>query len=309
MAVAAKTMEKVPLLAAIPIALAWSSEGGHIDYSRYPGLFSRAIGVQGNVDYSYLKSHRGDLDSFLHDVARLDRESYEHWSRRDKTAFWINVHNAFAIKIVLDNYPIKGNLFTSLLYPDNSIKQIAGSFEEAEITVMGKSMTLDQIRDDVLRGEIDDPRVHMALVYGARGCPRLPGTYYEGESLDAWLRFQAESVVKDSTMVRIDMRNNRLYLSEMFQWYGEDFIGEYGDIEGFESLEPAAKAVVNFLARYVKDKKEREFVRDGGYEVVYMDFDWTLNEEMETPLTRRDRESTEDHSDSDTERSINGRSS
>src|SRR5574341_342493 len=61
----------------------------------------------GRVDYSALLKSPDPLHHFLENVKKLPREEYERWSLDGKIAFWINVYNASAIKLILDHYPLK----------------------------------------------------------------------------------------------------------------------------------------------------------------------------------------------------------
>lgn len=281
-----KKLLKVILLTLFLItsfAAASAFTNDHFNYSKYPSLFYRATDFYGNVKYEYLKKNREELDAFARDIAQLDSKRYERWNEKEKLAFWINTYNALTIKLVVDNYPIDGSLFKAILYPRNSIKQISGAFDEKNFTVMGQSMTLDYIRDSIIRKEFADPRVHMVLVSGAKGSPRLPGAPYDGESIELWFKFQAKHIIDNPDMFKIDYKNRTVYLNEMFDWYGEDFIKRYDTAEGFFGFEAKERAILNYLSKFIEDDDEKQFLRSGKYEVKYMDFDWSLNDEKKAP--------------------------
>ena len=51
--------------------------------------------------------------------------------RRDRQlAYWINAYNAFVLRTVIDDYPIRGRAAD---YPPNSIRQIPGAFERRHV--------------------------------------------------------------------------------------------------------------------------------------------------------------------------------
>ena len=268
------------LLTAVP-----ANTDNRFDYSKYPALFYRSIDIYGNVNYRYLTKYRSELDAFTSDLKNLDRTRYETWDTKEKLAFWINIYNALTIKLVVDNYPIDGALFKAILYPRNSIKQISGAFDKRTFTVMGQPMTLDYIRDSIIRKKFADPRVHVALVSGAEGCPRLPGIPYEGETLDMWFTFQTRHILKDPMMFRTDRNKGVVYLSELFDWYGQDFITEYDTVaEGLSEFEAKERAVINYLSKHIQNNADREYLLSGNYRLEYIDFDWSLNDKKKVPL-------------------------
>ncbi|MBD3343961.1 MAG: DUF547 domain-containing protein [Chitinivibrionales bacterium] len=248
-----------------------------LDYSKYSAVFYAATGVKGKVDYEWLKKNPAQLNTYVRDIAKISKERYRSWSRDEKVAFYINTFNALCIKIIVDNYPIDGGFFKSLIYPDNSILQINGAFNKIKFTVLGEQVTLEDIRDEILIKEFNEPRVHCALAYGAQGSPSLPGRPYEGEELDAMLRFAAREVVADSTMFRIDKEKNKLYISELFAWHGEDFIPEYGTDEKFKKHEPDQRAVVNFFFPFLLDE-DKKFLTENEFDIKYIKFNWRLND-------------------------------
>src|SRR5436190_1567763 len=76
-------------------------------------------------------------------------DTLKGWSRARQLAYWINAYNAFVLRTVIDNYPIRGR---SSDYPQNSIRQIPGSFERRQFRAGGRMLTLDAIEKDVIGG-------------------------------------------------------------------------------------------------------------------------------------------------------------
>jgi len=154
------------------------------NYSDYANTLKTYVDNQGMVNYKGLKANREKLDSFVSSVAKLNREVYGKWSVQEKIAFWINLYNGFTLKVIIDNYPIKSSFLKSRIYPKNSIRQISGVWDKLNFTVMGQNMTLDGIEHETLRKNFNEPRVHMALVCAAIGCPLLRNEPYIGGKLD-----------------------------------------------------------------------------------------------------------------------------
>ena len=231
----------------------------------------------GRVDYRGLKADSKALDDYLSSIAAAPPRLYSDWSREDQLAFWINVYNALTLRAVLDHYPIKPSWLMSLRYPKNSIRQIPGVWDRLRFRVLGKDMTLDEIENGVLRKTLREPRAHMALVCASLGCPSLRGEAYVSARLRNQLDEQAILFLRDSSKFHVERREGRVYLSRIFKWFAKDFIPNYEPSAGFEGPAPGTRAALNFIARYIADDDAR-FVIAGGYEVLHLDYDWSLNE-------------------------------
>ncbi len=242
---------------------------------------------QGMVDYKELKSQRASLDVFCRLIADLERQEFGKWSRQEKIAFWTNVYNAVTLKAIIDNYPIKASLLKSLAYPKNSIRQIPGVWDKWQFLVMGQKMTLNQVEHSVLRKKFKDPRIHVALVCAAMSCPPLRNEPYVGKKLNKQFDAQSRKFLSNRSKFRIDRDAGKVYLAKIFQWFGQDFVEIYKPAEGFAGHSQAEKAVLNFVSKYLSGE-DGEYLRAGKYKVLYLDYDWTLNEQK--PKKANDKE-------------------
>ena len=248
------------------------------DYDGYAEVLSGFVDKDGMVNYSALKENRDKLDMFVKSLGKLDRKTYESWNEKDKIAFCLNSYNVLTLKAIVDNYPIKASMFGSIKYPKNSIRQIKGVWDKLTFQVIGRGMTLDEIEHQSLRKEFDEPRIHVALVCAAMSCPSLRTESYVGLRLDQQLDDQARKFLSNPQKFRIERKKNRVYISSIFKWFGEDFIKIYEADEGFGKHSPQQRAVLNFISRYL-NKDDSEYLRDGKYSIKYIGYDWSLNEQ------------------------------
>jgi hypothetical protein len=230
------------------------------------------------VNYRDLKAERTSLDRFAQAVATLSTSRFQSWSSEDQIAFWVNVYNGLTLLAVIDNYPIEPSFFASLRFPKNSIRQIAGVWDTLKFTVMGRPTTLDQIEHEVLRKLFDEPRIHVALVCAAMGCPPLRNQPYVGNRLDDQLNEQAGLFFGDREKFRIDRQEKTVYLSKILDWYGGDFVVGFGDTTYFQGRSEKERAILNFASGYV-DPKEVDYLRNADYRIRFLEYDWTLNEQ------------------------------
>jgi hypothetical protein len=139
------------------------------------------------------------------------------------------------------------------------------------------SVTLNQIEHEILRVKFDEPRIHMAMVCAAMGCPPLRNEPYVGDKLDEQLDDQTRRFLGDSAKFKIDRGKNILYLSTIFKWFSGDFVKKYGPEENIGRHGKKESAVLNFVANYLTDA-QKDYVLAGKFKIKYLKYDWSLNE-------------------------------
>jgi hypothetical protein len=250
------------------------------DYADYAAVLGKYVDANGMVNYKELKAHPERLDSFLSALKGLDTKTFEQWGREGKIAFWLNAYNSLTLKAIIDNYPIKPSFFASLKYPHNSIRQIPGVWDKITFDVMGKEMTLTEIEHGILRKQFNEPRIHMALVCAAMGCPSLRNEPYVEDRLASQLDDQARKFLANPKKFMIDQEKEKVWISPIFKWFGNDFVEKYGGDKVRSGSGDAEKAVLNFISGYVS-KDDGEFIRNEKFKVGYLDYDWSLNTQSE----------------------------
>jgi len=257
---------------------AFGMAGRTFSYDDYASTLGTYVDDNGMVDYKGLKANRGKLDTFAAALGALSPEVYNGWSDKEKIAFWINAYNALTLEAIIDRYPIKSSFVASLRFPKNSIRQIPGVWDELKFSVMGSEMTLDEIEHARLRRTFSEPRIHVALVCAAMGCPSLRNEPFTADRLDAQLDDQADRFLKDSEKFRIDRNKGKVHLSSIFKWFGDDFKSAYGTDTGFTGHERAERAVLNFISERLIEP-DADYLAKGEYKIEYLDYDWSLNEQ------------------------------
>ncbi len=213
--------------------------------------------------YAALKANPTGLDAFLASLAQGSQADLTKLNEADRVAFWINAYNAITLKTITTNYPIHASGFSALRYRASSIRQISGAWTNRDWTVLGKKMSLDDIEHETLRKQFHEPRIHMALVCAALGCPPLRNEPYEGARLGEQLDDQARRYLASPAGLRLDPGRGKVTVSSIFKWFASDF-------------EPTG-GVRAFLARYAPEGP-RAALADEGAKITYLDYDWTLNE-------------------------------
>jgi hypothetical protein len=242
----------VSWLITVAVAGPVGAEGPHDDFDR---LLERYVATTG-VRYAAWASDEEDRTTLTAYLDRLQRVPASELNQDDALAFWINLYNAATLKLVLDHYPL------------DSIQDLATDettpWQRPVVTVEGRTLTLDQIENDIVRPTFGDARVHFALNCAARGCPPLRPTAFEGAGIDRQLERAAVDVVNDPYYVKVECRDGDggIYLSRIFEWYEQDFV-EYAD------------SVQYFLA---DRRDDRSIILRERCELIYNRYDWSLNE-------------------------------
>ena len=232
------------------------------------------------VDYQGIIKSSDKLDTYLRQLGSVSETSYESWSEEQKLAFWINAYNAFTIKAIVDNYPIKRGLtLKGLFVPSNSILQIPGVWSNLKFRAVGRLVTLEEIEHKILRKQFNEPRIHFAINCASKGCPNLRSEAYRPDIVYQQLESQAIDFINDPVKgVYIDDEKNKVKISKIFKWFGDDFINNYGNTELFSNRNEKDRAVLNVVLRYLQSEAQRNFLLKNNFKISYLGYDWSLND-------------------------------
>jgi hypothetical protein len=118
----------------------------------------------------------------------------------------------------------------------------------------------------------------MALVCAAMSCPPLRAEPYRGDRLKEQFADQARRFLADPGNFYIARNENAVYLSSIFKWFGEDFISRFGGRLSVSGASSETEAVLTYVEAFLA-QDEQAFIRKGGYNVEWLDYDWSLNEQ------------------------------
>ena len=187
-----------------------------------------------------------------------------------RIAFWVNLYNALIVHaiVALDiregvgeiheffrciRYVVGGETFSLLDIEHGVLRQ-----NQPSRNMPTPVLAPDDPRRAWMVGRFD-PRVHFALMCGARSCP--PIRAYRAEHLDAQLELAARSFVNAD--LEVDRAHATVRVSRLFYWYAEDF-GE----------------LVPWLLRHLDPGADCDWLAGslGAVRIEYRDYDWALND-------------------------------
>lgn len=187
-------------------------------------------------------------------------------SDQAKLAFWINAYNAWTLKIICDNYPLKSinELHSGGLAIGMVLKTTV--WDKKIVTINNEKTSLSDIEHKIIRPVFRDPRIHFAIVCAAKGCPPLRSEAYEGERLDQQLDDQGWRFLAQEEKNAFDFQNQVAHISPIFGWFKEDF-----------GKKP--ENILRFMARYLPQDQRDILLRDAvQWKIRYTRYDWSLNE-------------------------------
>ncbi|MHC4288063.1 MAG: DUF547 domain-containing protein [Planctomycetota bacterium] len=239
-----------------------------LDHTLYDTILKEFV-KEGLVDYAELQKNPHSLNRYLTGLSQVKEPVFKEWEKNQQLAYLINLYNAATLKLIVNHYPIErikdiGSLFK-------------GPWHQPIISLFEKPITLNTLEHEIIRTDYDEPRIHLALVCAAKGCPPLRGEAYTAEKLHAQLDDQGRLFLSNPDKFQIDRPHHTVYLSPIFKWYGKDFTRQFTPQGGFEKLNKTERAVLNYCSRYLCDP-DSQFLAAGGYSVRYLDYDWSLNE-------------------------------
>ena len=262
-------------------SLTFAGQDKTFSYDNYAQALESYVDANGMVNYQQLKANRKKLDQFVTQLAKLDTKIYDKWNDNAKIAFWLNAYNALTLKAIIDNYPIKPAFLMSAIYPKNSIRQIPGVWKKIKFDVTGKKMSLEHLEHKILRKNFTEPRIHIAMVCAAIGCPALRSEPYTGQKLDAQLSDQSKRFLADSEKFKIDRENNIVYISPILKWFAKDFTVLDSDEVPLSHHGKSESSVLKFISLYV-EKKDAKYLLSKKFKIKYLKYDWTLNEQSKS---------------------------
>ena len=245
-------------------------------------LFTEVLGehvFDGLVNYRTLKANPTSLNEYLHELAEIDSDAYQNWTRDQKLALWINAYNAFTLKAILNHYPIEHSWLADPLgnYPDSSIRQIKGVWDDQTWSIMGKSYTLNHMEHVIIRRELVDPRIHYVLVCASKDCPYLENQAFGAADLNERLNKASRDYIYDSRRVRIDNVNKIVHLPQIFKWFAEDFEPGTKYKSLFKAHTSEEAGILSWVYQF-SNKQDRAMLENNNFKIAYLYYDWALNE-------------------------------
>lgn len=231
-----------------------------LDHGPFTALLQKNVDEKGLVAYAHWKASADDMKALDDYLARLGCVDLQKAApKAAQIAFWINAYNALTLKGILREYPLRSIRDKTPVLGGYNI------WKDLLLWVDNGQYSLDDIEHQILR-KMGEPRIHAALVCGAKGCPPLAGHAYTAADLDAQLDGNGQRFFARPDSFRADPDHREVYVSPLLKWYGKDFGAT--PAEQLRTVRPLLPSPDG--AAWMDDPKVR---------VKYLDYDWNLNDQ------------------------------
>ncbi|TWU06140.1 DUF547 domain-containing protein [Stieleria varia] len=248
--VAAKAFHEVKLTTRPSI----SADPSGVDHNLWDYLLKSYVDG-GLVDYDAM-SRDYLFRTYLRQLSEAEPQNLT--TATDQLALLCNAYNAFVIDGV-----IRHKIADSVM---NFQQDELGFFDIKEHLFAGKTLSLNQIEHELIRKRFREPRIHVALVCAARDCPSIRREAYTGRRLGTQLQDQSVLFANTPKYVHYDESTNTVQLSPLLDWYGDDW--------------STAGGYLAWLSGLTEDQNLKQkliHANLGSVDVVFMDYDWSLN--------------------------------
>ncbi len=265
----------IALLALLPAAARARFDHTHAAWTALLHKHVRVApdGVSSRVDYKGFAADRAQLQAYLKSLSAVGADEYARWSKPQQYAFLANAYNAFTVEKVLTRYPnLKSIRDFGLVF--------GNPWKDRFFTLLGKPQHLDGIEHETMRapGVFDDPRVHVAVNCASIGCPMLGRQAFTADRLDAQLEDLMRAFLSDRARNRYNTQTKTLELSQLFDWYADDFKKGGTSFLGYPGFTSLADLGARYADLLADAEPDRAALRARAVPLGFITYDWSLND-------------------------------
>ncbi len=211
------------------------------DYKEYDKLLKTYVDPKGKVNYKMLTKEKTTINQVL---VQWQKVNAQKLNEKARLAFYINLYNLTTLKLITDNYPIK------------SIKDINGGkiWDTGLLLLNGKTYSLNELENQLIRGQYKKPGIHFLINCGAKSCPPLHTEAFTEKNIDVLMENRTHQFINDPHSNTITP--NQIKINKIFDWYQADF----GNL-------------ISFINRYSKTKVITNA------KITFIAYDWDLNKQ------------------------------
>ena len=233
------------------LCFAFSLRAAAFDHAPWQRVLARAVNQVGEVDYASLRQDR-ELAAYVAALRDASPENRRELfaSKAEELAYWINAYNALVTWGVAKAYPTRSVRDLGVLF---------GFFRRKEYVLGGRTMSLQQLENDVIRARHREPRIHFAIVCASLSCPKLSRQAYTGANLEEQLAFQTSQYFAETRNLAVT--GNTVTLAKILDWYG----GDFGN-------------ALDYARRHTSEDRRRQLDALKNPRVLYREYDWAIND-------------------------------
>lgn len=228
----------------------YKGDASPVNHSIWDSLLMDHVADDGLVDYQGFINDSSRLNEYLN-VLSNHHPNDKYWTDDEQLAYWINAYNAFTVRLIIRNYPVK-----SIKDIKQGISFVNSVWDIKFIHIETRNYSLNNIEHGIIRKQFDEPRIHCAVNCASISCPKLQRRAYTAKKLDDQLTHAVKDFLADPSKNEISA--DHIKVSPIFKWYSGDFT-ENGSL-------------IDFLNQYSPVTINSDATID------YQDYNWNLND-------------------------------
>ncbi|MEM7203967.1 MAG: DUF547 domain-containing protein [Planctomycetota bacterium] len=234
-------------------------------YDALDALLRQHVDARGNVDYAALRANPDPLEHIYAHLAAVAPDSHPERfpDEASRLAYWLNAYNATVLLSVTRLYPIDSVRDVGVPWYLFFLPDTAGFFYVRKHVFGGNAHSLYDVENNIVRQRFGEPRIHFALNCASAGCPRLPREAFRPATLDAQLERETRRFFGEPRNLAIDDERRTVRLSQILEWYRDDFESPLLDYTATYAPPPTRDALRG---------------RASGYAIEFAPYDWRLND-------------------------------
>ncbi len=134
------------------------------------------------------------------------------FNRDEQLAYWINLHNAQVIALLAETKKYRKRVKRERGTP----MEPGALWMEKRLTVEGKSLSLNDIEQNILLHNWNNPLILYGLFYGVKGSHLIEGGALDGPTVHTQLEMAANEFINKTRNVKI--RKSKLDVSSLYGW-------------------------------------------------------------------------------------------
>lgn len=181
-------------------------------------VLQHSVTTGGRTDFALLRAFPRRLNEYLSQLEAVSPDSDPSYfpTQEDRIAYWINAHNALALRLILDRYPVHA------VNPAGMERPPCRQPGQACYQLGGKTYSLPEIRTRALAYRRRYPNIMFALTDFSMSAPAISTKAYDSRALKPQLTETAKVAMADPRLVRFANVNGvraTVALSPFFRRY------------------------------------------------------------------------------------------
>jgi hypothetical protein len=188
-------------------------------------VLTQNLGNLGEINLVHLRAHPERLNQYLGQLEAVSPDSHPAYfpTTDDRLAYWINAHNALALRLVLNRYP------SETLADERAFQN------ETRHRIGHQPVSLALIKQKVAEANSRYPMIILTLTDYTLDSPPLSTQAYQGATLRKQVAAVAQSAMSNGRLIQFDRSRTDcigIQLSPVFRYYADTLLApETGEAE------------------------------------------------------------------------------